>query len=246
MSTSLSKTFIESLKAASSDVDVYVKSTDSSVSVKPLTLNQQKLLVSTAVEGVAGILNFAIHQNAIISNNTSLSDLYTYDKTPIISKLRAESLGATVTIDDVEVDLGEVEKNSREYKTTFKHKESISIGDIKLNLRIPTIKEEDSILKKCVQELEKHRNDDAKMVELIYIFELAKYVESIEVGEEVVLFSDIRIIDRVKAIESLPLSFYNKVTQFVKQITDHETNILTVGESLISINAAFFDTTSAE
>ena len=84
------------------------------------------------------------------------------------------------------------------------------------------------------------------MVELIYIFELAKYVESIEVGEEVVLFSDIRIIDRVKAIESLPLSFYNKVTQFVKQITDHETNILTVGESLISINAAFFDTTSAE
>ena len=53
------------------------------------------------------------------------------------------------------------------------------------------------------------------------------------------------MIDRVKIIEHLPLDLYNDITEFLSQISSYEKEVLTIGESKITIDASLFDATTA-
>ena len=74
-------------------IEIYVPSLKKKVPTKPLNLKQQKDLISSALDGLKGTLDFNRTLNKIIIENSGLSDLKLYDKLPFIVALRKNALG---------------------------------------------------------------------------------------------------------------------------------------------------------
>ena len=80
---------------------------------------------------------------------------------------------------------------------------------------------------------------------LIYIFELIKHIDSVTVDEQTVIFNDLKVVDRVKIVEQLPLELYEKITTFLLEVSEFDKSVLSVEESTITLDASFFDATPA-
>ena len=77
-----------------------------------------------------------------------------------------------------------------------------------------------------------------------YISELLKYIQSVQVDDDTIDLSDVKISERVKLVEKLPLSVYTEVSSFIEGINKYNSDLLTVDEEEISIDVEFFDTSS--
>ncbi len=67
--------------------------------LKTLTLKQQKNLLSTAVTGIKGAIEFKKVLNDIILENADTDKIFTVDRSKIVLHLRRQSLGSEVSID---------------------------------------------------------------------------------------------------------------------------------------------------
>ena len=215
MSNSTSE-FLDKLTSLKNDVKVFVPSVGKECVAAPLTLKQQKDIISTTVNGVLGALQFNHALNKIIIDNVEGEQFYSFDRVSIILGLRASSLG-----------------------------DKVSIDTIKVSLRIPTLEQENQIIKKCIFEVDKIETAElSKAMGLIYIFEILKHIESVSIGEQTVVFNDIKVQDRVKIVEKLPLELYEKITTFLYEINKFDRSVLKVDETQITLDATLFDATA--
>ena len=99
-------------------IKVYLPSRKKTIEVRPLTLKQQKDLISSVLDGLKGSLDFSKTVNKVIVDNTGISDLKIYDKIPILVGLRKSSLGDEVKVDDETISLARVVDNVK--NTQFK------------------------------------------------------------------------------------------------------------------------------
>ena len=58
--------------------------------------------------------------------------------------------------------------------------------------------------------------------------------------------SEIKIEERIKLVERLPLAIYRDISEFIATVNKYENDILTVGGVLITIDSLFFDSSSDE
>ena len=245
MATSTSD-FINKLTELKKDFKVFIPSLKKEASAKQITLKQQKDIISTAINGVLGALQFTKSVNDVINENIEGKEFYTFDRVPILLALRAHSLGDKIKADNDElVSLKPVLLKAKKVPA-FKLSKAVSIDSIKVDLRIPTLKEENVIVKRCIQEIDNLKSENlSEAMGLIYIFELLKTIKSITVDEETVDFNDLKVTDRVKIIEQLPLDLYDDITSFLEQITKYEADLLTIDDTSITIDASLFDATTA-
>jgi hypothetical protein len=129
----------------------------------------------------------------------------------------------------------------------FKLTKKVSIDGIQVDLRIPTLDEENKIIKKCILEIDKFEAEElSKAMGVIYIFELIKHIDQVTVGEDTIIFDDIKIQDRVKIVEKLPLDLYDKITSFLEDTTEFDRSVLSLDdEESISLDVSLFDATLA-
>ena len=238
------KDFISKLTELKKNFKIYIPSAGKKVNATQINLKQQKDIISTAVNGVVGALQFSKAVNDVIIDNVDGENFYTFDRVPVLLALRQQSLGNkvkdskdnTVSIDDFVSKAKDVPK--------FELKKEVSIDSIKVKLKIPTLKDENVILRRSISEIENLKSDSlSDAMGLIYIFEIVKVIESVSVGEEEVKFNDLKVADRFKIIEQLPLELYDKITGFLSQVTQYDKKILTNDESTIVIDATLFDAT---
>jgi hypothetical protein len=237
------KDFLSKLNEIKNEFKIFVPSLKKQVTAKPITLKQQKDIISTAVNGVQGALQFSQAINDVILENVDGDDFYTIDKVPIVLGLRTHSLGNNVKVDGATVSL---EQSLQKIKDVpkFKYKEEVSIDNIVVKIRIPTLKEENVILRKCIQEIDKLKDEDlSEAVGLIYIFELIKHIKSVGIEEDVADFNELRVIDRIKIVETLPLELYEKITSFYQQSSKYDLSVLTVDDTVVTMDASLFDAT---
>jgi len=237
------KDFLSKLNEIKNEFKIFVPSLKKQVTAKPITLKQQKDIISTAVNGVQGALQFSQAINDVILENVDGDDFYTIDKVPIVLGLRTHCLGNNVKVDGDTVSL---EQSLQKIKDVpkFKYKEEVSIDNIVVKIRIPTLKEENVILRKCIQEIDKLKDEDlSEAVGLIYIFELIKHIESVGIEEDVADFNELRVIDRIKIVETLPLELYEKITSFYQQSSKYDLSVLTVDDTVVTMDASLFDAT---
>ena len=55
---------------------------------------------------------------------------------------------------------------------------------------------------------------------------------------------EIRINEQVKLVEKLPLSMYSKISDFIESVNKYNSDVLTVDETEVAIDAEFFDTSA--
>jgi len=245
MSNSTTSDFLDKLSSLKNDFKVYVPSIKKEVVAKSITLKQQKDIISTAVNGVLGALQFTEAINNIILENVEGDKFFAFDRVPIILRLREQSLGDRVKAENDEtVSINDCLKKAKS-PPKFKLNTSVTIDSIKASLRIPTLKEENQIVKKCILEIDKLKTEDlSEAMGLIYIFELIKHIQSVTIDEQTLEFNDLKVIDRVKIVEELPLELYERITSFLQDVSKYEKSILTIDDTTITIDPTFFDAAS--
>jgi len=221
-------------------IEVYLPSLKKKVSTKPLNLKQQKDLISSVLDGLKGTLDFSRTLNKIIIQNSGISDLKIYDKIPFIVTMRKNALGNKTST----VNLDKVIENFKKIPFKLKDEALVKFDNLKLTLKVPTLREENSILTKCEQDISTEQDQLKDGVGKLYIYELLKYIQSVQVDDDIIDLSDVKISERVKLVEKLPLSVYTEVSSFIEDINKYNSDLLTVDEEEISIDVEFFDTSS--
>ena len=79
---------------------------------------------------------------------------------------------------------------------------------------------------------------------LIYIFELIKHIDSVTVDDQTIIFNDLKVLDRVKIVEQLPLELYEKITIFLQETSEFDKYVLSVEDTSITLDATLFDASS--
>ena len=221
-------------------IEVYLPSLKKKVSTKPLNLKQQKDLISSVLDGLKGTLDFSRTLNKIIIQNSGISDLKIYDKIPFIVTMRKNALGNKTST----VNLDKVIENFKKVPFKLKDEALVKFDNLKLTLKVPTLREENSILTKCEQDISTEQDQLKDGVGKLYIYEPLKYIQSVQVDDDIIDLSDVKISERVKLVEKLPLSVYTEVSSFIEDINKYNSDLLTVDEEEISIDVEFFDTSS--
>jgi len=238
------KDFISKLTELKKNFKIFIPSVNKDVNATQINLKQQKDIISTAVNGVVGALQFTKAVNNVIIDNVDGDNFYTFDRVPVLLALRQQSLGSKVKdTKDKMVSIEDFISKAKDIPK-FELKKEVSIDSIKVKLKLPTLKDENVILKRSISEIENLKSDSlSDAMGLIYIFEIIKVIESVSVGEEEVEFNNLKVADRFKIIEQLPLELYDKITGFLSQVTQYDKKILTNDESTIVIDATLFDAT---
>lgn len=210
------------------------------VNLKPLSFKQQKLLITSGLNGVAGVLSFLKNLNDILIENTGDDSLKVYHKIPLVIHLKKAISNADIVRDDVTIKIEDIIKNIKPF--TQKETEVIDVGEFSINLKIPTLKDENKIISACIEDIKRVTSDDiSKNVSLIMSYELPKFIESIQFGDQTLIFKELSMQDRYKIIDNLPASITASISNFISNIRQYEEEIMTVDGITIDIDSSFFE-----
>ena len=81
----------------------------------------------------------------------------------------------------------------------------------------------------------------AREDEIVSVGLIAKYIEKIEIDDDVIDMSAVKIRERINLIENLPLSIYTDLTNFAQKLNSYEQEIVTIDGKEVAIDSAFFD-----
>jgi hypothetical protein len=139
---------------------------DTEVELRPLSFKQQKLLITSGLNGVAGVLSFLKILNDILIENTGDNDLKVYHKIPLVLHLKNAISNVDLVRNDTVIKMEDIIKNIK----PFNHKDTAVVegNGFSINLKIPTLKDENKIISACIEEIRKTTVDDiSKNVSLI-------------------------------------------------------------------------------
>jgi hypothetical protein len=234
--------FIKKIEGIKDDnIDVYIPSREETQSFQCLNLKQQKDIISSVVDGVAGVVGFTRILNKIVLDSGSDDSLKVYDRAPIAVALRVDALGSEYTSDGQVVDLNEVLESYRDHKHTLSDTETIKYRGITVDVRVPTLIEESNIVKKLEEEVKRNGDNNNKNLGSIYVYEIVKFISSVKFKDNVIDYTSLKPADKIKLIESLPLALNKLVIRFIENIRKEEREILTVDDVTIEIDPSFFD-----
>lgn len=233
--------FLEQVQGLkNNDISVFIPSLQESRVVKELSFKQQKSIISTIADNAAGALKFQRVINDIVVENAGTDELRVTDKLPIILNLRVSALGDEITVDDKIEHLTNC-VDAAYFRIDYLKK--VSDQGVTVYLSVPTIKQENALLDICIKEVQKD-NDQliGSKVNIIYTYEILKYIDSLEIGETTLDFRSLQNKDKVNIIETLPLSLNKKIVEFIQDIKKKEAERTQTDEgSYFDINVSFFD-----
>jgi hypothetical protein len=213
---------------------------DTEVELRPLSFKQQKLLITSGLNGVAGVLSFLKILNDILIENTGDNDLKVYHKIPLVLHLKNAISNVDLVRNDTVIKMEDIINNIK----PFNHKDTAVVegNGFFINLKIPTLKDENKIISACIEEIRKTTVDDiSKNVSLIMSYELPKFIESITFGTETLIFKDLTMNERSKIIDNLPADVTANISNFISIVRQYEEDIMTVDGITVDIDSSFFE-----
>ena len=234
--------FIKKIEGIKSDnVDVYIPSRKATLAFQCLNLKQQKDIISSVVDGVSGLVSFTRILNKIITDSSNDVTLKVYDRVPIAIALRIDALGSEYKSDDKVIDLAEVLSAYKDHVHSLPDTDTIKYKGISVDVRVPTLIEEGDIVKKLEEEIKRNGDNNNKNLGSIYVYEIVKFISTVSYGDTVIDYTSLKIGDKIKLIESLPLALNKSIIRFIENIRKEERELLTVDEVTVEIDPSFFD-----
>lgn len=234
-------TFLDSIKELKSEtISVHLPSTQSREELKVLNLKQQKDIISCIADGMTGLISFSRILNEIIASTASNNNLLVIDRSPAIVALRSNAHGSTYTVDDVTIDLNEIINKFNTYTPSVTAGVFTHAGVI-VKVGIPTLSYENSIISKLETEVKKNGENNTKNLGSIYIYEIIKYVETVEYSDITINLHDISLKDRISILEGLPLALNKQIINFIENLKREEKEIMTYNGVIVEITPSFFD-----
>jgi hypothetical protein len=236
------KNFLADLKQVSdtNTIAIKVPSTNKKAAFKQFNVSQQKQLLRSAFDGVEGSINSMSVFNSIVSDNCEEDiDFLVCDRAAILIELRKASISNKYKIDDVVYDLSLLQPYDIKEVDLQK---KIEVNGVEAVARVPTLKLDTKINDKMIAELNKLTEDQqrTRSIELVLIYEIIKYIDSIKINDLVVNFNDISVYERFTIVNELPLALNNGIIDYISSVKSIEDQSLTFDdEKTVDIDAGF-------
>jgi hypothetical protein len=236
------KSFLDDLKQLNEKdcFDVYVPSIDKKISFKALSVKQHKDVVKTVMNGVEGsILVTKIFNDIIEENSLQAVDFKLYDRNKVLVDMRHQSVGSKVTINDVVYTLDDLP----EYKFDFDDVKEFNYRGIKVTTQIPTLELDSKITEKSVVEIARLVTDDKKVgssINILLVYELMKFIQTIQIEDNIINFNDQGTYDKKNIIENLPLKLNNDILEYITAYKEYEQELFTYSDGAkLNIDVSF-------
>jgi len=220
-------------------VKITVPSSKEEVEFKLFNVSQHKDLLKSAFEGYEGVIRSGVIFNDIIINNSEEDyEFSVADRSYILSQLRKVSLSEKYVVGTKEYDLNDLPEPDFD----FTYEYEVEYKGISAKVKVPTLTRDSVVSKKLITEIsklnEKQRETDA--VTLVLTYEIIKFLESIEVGDNVFTFDNFNLYESKKLIDSLPLKLNNMIVEVISEFRKQEERNITFDDGIaIEIDASF-------
>jgi hypothetical protein len=236
------KSFLDDLKLLNEKdcFDVYVPSIEKKISFKALSVKQHKDVVKTVMNGVEGsILVTKIFNDIVKENSLQFIDFKLYDRNKILVDMRRQSVGSYVTINDTVYTLDDLP----EYKFTFNDSKEFTYKGIKIQAQIPNLELDSKITEKSVVEITRLTNDDKKVgssINILLIYELMKFIQTVQIEDNIINFNELGTYDKKNIIENLPLKLNNDILEYITAYKEYEQELFTYSDGAkLNIDVSF-------
>lgn len=222
-------------------VEVHVPSFGGVIKFRQLSVKQQKDLIKTALDGaLSGLTLNNIINHIVVDNSTVKHKFLVTDKLPVIMALRTAAMGTSYTTESDEVvDLSSIINA----KLVFSKDSAVTINHedvIKVVATVPTIAEDIKINETHLNELKKKQSEISDLLGSFYVYEITKFISTIEIEEDVIDFSKIKLSEKLQIVESLSAKLNSKIIEFIQQFRQTENTFMTVDDVQISVDARLF------
>lgn len=239
--------------------ELYVPSLGRNIPFSPLTVKQQKQLLSSGVDMEVENLAFSNTLNDVIQSNCKQDiQLLVSDRTLIALQLRSKCVGKNLNVAESDEKTHAIDLDQHVQKCINQHQPlesqfTVTVDGVVISCEHPTLKLDTSYNKQFTKSVKKQTGDkDIKLTDIvgdIYVYELIKYIKSISINDASLEFDkNVSTTQKVEVFESLPMRVSTVLAETIKTARDFETKCiesdLLPTDVTISIDASLF--TSAE
>ena len=234
------------------NIDIHVPSHEGTLKFRPLSVKTQKKIIDSALNSAANNIQYTITINDIIMEYGNSQNILITDRPAISIAMRSHSLGTKMVVDDNELDLGALVDSYATVSPELEYKTRTTLGDVTVAMRIPDLNTDSKFLKGCEKKLKSSKTTGTAISEL-YVYELAKYVDSIQYKTTVsglsgepetkvstVRFESLPVDDCVSLVEMLPMKLNTEIVKFVTQARDSEQKYVSVDDVTVPTDATLF------
>ena len=236
------KNFLADLKQVgeANTISIKVPSTNKKATFKQFNVTQQKKLLRSAFDGVEGSIETGSIFNSMIKDNCEEDiEFLLCDRSYLLLELRKGSSGDKFSINEKQYDLSTLKPyDIKEIELTKK----VEVNGIEVSLRVPTLDTDTKINTKLIAEFGKliDSQKQVQSIELVLIYEIVKYIDSIKIGDMVINFDDISVYERVSIVNELPLALNNSIIDYISGTKTIDEESLTFDDGkVVEIDAGF-------
>jgi hypothetical protein len=219
---------------------IFIPSQGIEISAKPMNASHLKDIMKISAAGI--FMNNAFNQElyAIIKDVFGeVADTFNVlDKMAIVIQLRRWNIKPTITVDmggtAVTMELNQIIERIKSLDYNFSE-ELVEDSSYKLKLKYPSIRQENKF-ETYFSEMyidskkEEHTRDSLKeLFGPLFINEITRYIDEIQIKEQVIPFSELSVVDRITIVESLPGNVTIKLIEKMDKVFGSQlTKLLTV------------------
>jgi len=236
------KSFINELKQLNESdcFNIFVPSINKNVKFRAFSVKQHKDLVKSLLDNVEGTISmYKVFDEIVFDNSLEKINFYLYDRNKILIELRKQCISNMVKVDDVEYDLNTLP----EFQFDFPLTSSFSYKGITIEVAVPSLEDDLRITEKSIVEFNKLTSGDRKAgssLNILLIYELVKFIRSIEIEGKLINLKDISIYDRKNIIDNLPLKLNNDALEYIGNYKEYEQSLHTFPDGTkLTIDASF-------
>mgnify|MGYP006878244191 CR=1 FL=1 len=237
-------------------VSVYIPTFNESVMFKPLTVKQQKMILSSGVDMEVENLSFNNTLNDIILENclSGKDSIKTIDKPLIVLQLRQQTIGDKLVVEEDDkkytIDLKDhIDTVKSTIPDEVEQKFSVNVGPVTITGEVPCLKADTKYNKQFTKSVKKNKTGQqlnlTDVVGDIFVHEMVKYVKQIKIHDQIVdLDESLSVLQTIEVFENLPMSITSTLADKIKELREIEQKSLS-NDSLpedvqIGIDAGLF------
>lgn len=204
---------IEEIKKSKKNIQVFVPSIGSTVTLNPITLAQQSKIIETvsgdveiANNPILALLEFnSITFNIIKNNVVEYQPIFnTIDRVNFIIALKSY-LDREVVVDDVKFDLPEILKRNQTLEYLIQD-DMLASGDISIEVSVPSLETDNIVNNLLLRKYKTSNSRNKKLLSDVYIFEALKFIDKISIGNHSqIIKKDIKSLNLLREIDIMTL-----------------------------------------
>lgn len=226
----------------------YIPSINKKSAFRAVNVKQQKDLIGTASpNATAGVVLNQSLNKIVLENSVDKEICFSIiDRYPVILALRGlindKIQAGDNNFIDIQNHLKEKENNKIDVDMTAQVIEPAA--GVSISLAIPSIKKDSEINEALIKIIKSSKDENfGEIISNLFIYEIIKFIENISVGDDVYNFNDFTINERIKLVESLPVSINSKIMQYMEEVRGVENMFIETEFGSIEIDATFFTAT---